>query len=97
MKQWRAEWEKQPQRVLVPGERRGYGGSWTRLARWYRELHPICERCQAAPSEEVHHKVKVALLPSAKLDPANLEALCRRCHEAAELEAEQPMRKPPPA
>lgn len=68
----------------VRGRRRHYGGTWSRLSRALRENSPLCQRCGKEPSAEVHHIVPVAADPRLKLDPRNLMAVCRRCHEELE-------------
>ena len=40
---------------------------------------PVCERCSAARSTDIHEVVSRARGGSI-LDPANLVALCRQCH-----------------
>ena len=78
---------KSPYRALaceVRGKRLHYGGTWSRLSRTVRENNPMCQRCQKEPSVEVHHIVPFAIDPRLKLDPRNLLAVCRRCHEQLE-------------
>jgi len=59
-------------------------------AREYREVrvplvkallaeHPICQRCGAAPTDDVHELLSRARGGSIT-DPANLACLCRGCH-----------------
>jgi len=40
---------------------------------------PICQRCGTNPSQDIHEVVRRSQGGSI-LDPANLRALCRRCH-----------------
>jgi 5-methylcytosine-specific restriction endonuclease McrA len=68
----------------VRGKRRHYGGSWSRLSKTLRENNPLCQSCGQEPSTEVHHVVPVAVDQRLKLDPRNLLAVCRRCHERLE-------------
>lgn len=77
----------------VRGKRLAYGGSWTRLSLALRQNSPLCQRCGVAPSDEVHHVVKVSVNPSLKMDPRNLMAVCRACHE--ELEHGSPSKSIP--
>jgi 5-methylcytosine-specific restriction endonuclease McrA len=62
-----------------------------RRARLYRQVRipvvkrlllaiPVCERCQRNPSQDIHERLSRARGGSIT-DPANLVALCRRCHE----------------
>jgi len=39
---------------------------------------PVCQDCGAAPSAEVHHQIP--RYAGGTDDPANLRALCHRCH-----------------
>lgn len=39
-----------------------------------------CRVCGVPGSSDVHHKVPVIRDPSLRLDPSNLEVLCRPCH-----------------
>jgi len=63
---------------------RGYDATWTRVRLAYLHAHPLCERClltgALVPSVLVHHKVELSK-GGERLDPDNLEALCRPCHE----------------
>lgn len=58
---------------------------WPAVRRAYLEKHPDCEACgrtarQGGPIE-VHHVVPFHDDEAKELDPDNLIALCRRCHE----------------
>ena len=82
MKTW-----KSPYAALVSevrGKRLAYGGSWTRLSLKLRQNNPLCQRCGIAPSDEVHHIVPLEVNPALKMDPRNLMAVCRSCHEELE-------------
>jgi 5-methylcytosine-specific restriction protein A len=57
-----------------------YGRPWERARRTYLERHPRCERCSAV-AVMVHHRDGLGAR-GAGHQQANLEALCRRCHEA---------------
>lgn len=60
---------------------RGYGREWRKLARRRKRDYPICEECGIYMSEVVHHIVPIKDAPERKLDPTNIQALCRDCHE----------------
>lgn len=53
---------------------RGYGRDWEALSRRYRALHPACVVC-GAPATVVPLGAG-----GARLDPANLQALCHSHH-----------------
>lgn len=62
---------------------RGYDRAWQALATAYKRTHPHCEahltKGQQVPTEIVDHRV--ALRDGGpRLDPRNLQALCRSCH-----------------
>lgn len=61
---------------------------WQRLARLYRQSHPICadpfghhqRDGVIVESAQVHHRVPLHDAPELAFDEANLQALCARCH-----------------
>lgn len=60
-------------------------GKWPKVRAAYLAEHPDCQACgrtakQSGPIE-VHHVEPFHDDPSKELDPQNLIALCRRCHE----------------
>lgn len=67
--------------------KRGYGSDWRKLRGWYIQQHPFCEDCKACgkvtPAVDVHHIKKIADRPDLRLEPTNLRALCKSCHDAA--------------
>lgn len=64
---------------------RGYGRDWQTLRESFLRDHPLCARCLAQgvirPATVVHHVQPVEQRPDLRLNPDNLEALCRNCHE----------------
>ena len=75
-------------------DRQTYDYRWEKLSKYYRRMHPICERCDDAgrttPSDHVHHVVPVLIDPSRKYDLANLVALCQACHTEIHREIDSP-------
>ncbi len=63
---------------------RGYDERWARVRDLVIARHPLCVRCELAgmivPAEVVHH-IRPISEGGARLDPDNLEPLCRPCHE----------------
>lgn len=49
------------------------------LVRELLAARPICERCHAAPSSDVH-EIQTRARGGSLLDPDNLACLCRPCH-----------------
>lgn len=74
--------------------RRGYGADWKRLRDAYFRDHPLCEARMEGqdfdsststmtcgrPGHCVDHIVPVEVAPERRLDPTNLQTLCRGCH-----------------
>lgn len=63
---------------------RGYDATWRRLRLMKLARNPLCEPCERAGlltvAIEVHH-VKPLSEGGERLSLANLESLCRACHE----------------
>jgi 5-methylcytosine-specific restriction protein A len=57
---------------------RGYDRRWRTLRAWFLSRHPVCVRC-GSPASLVDHVTPLED-GGARLDPANLQALCRGCH-----------------
>lgn len=61
---------------------RGYGARWRHVRDAKLKADPLCERCTArrmvVPASVVHHRDH----DQQHNAPANLESLCRACHEA---------------
>lgn len=65
--------------------------AWKQLRDYYMMLHPICEECmlngRSVPAEHCHHRVPFSRGKTEEermellLNPDNLEAVCRSCHE----------------
>ena len=72
-------------RPRPPRRLQGYDETWLQLSRAFRSAHPLCAICKEqgrlTPSQQVHH-VQPLTEGGARLDPANLQALCRRCHSS---------------
>jgi 5-methylcytosine-specific restriction endonuclease McrA len=61
---------------------------WRLTARHIKFQRPICERCDNALSQEVHHDPPLTALLAASrnpYDPAVLVALCKPCHSSVTL------------
>jgi 5-methylcytosine-specific restriction protein A len=63
---------------------RGYDNVWARLRNWYLADNPLCEHCLLdeviEPAVDVDHVIPIKVAPDRRLDPTNLQSLCRRCH-----------------
>jgi 5-methylcytosine-specific restriction protein A len=58
---------------------RGYDHAWSKLRAQHLALHPLCIRCNA-PAVVVDHVKTVRSHPHLRLDPSNLQSLCRSHH-----------------
>jgi 5-methylcytosine-specific restriction endonuclease McrA len=70
--------------------------TWLKLSRLQRQREPLCERCAAAGrlafAELVHHKIPITEETRHLMyDVANLESLCRPCHEHIHGRGEAPL------
>lgn len=65
---------------------RGYDADWRRLRERHLADRPLCVACLedevVEVAVEVDHVVPVRRAPERRLDPSNLQSLCRRCHAA---------------
>ena len=64
--------------------RREYDRKWRVCSENFRAHNPLCFDCskegKVTPSQDVHHIVPIREAPHLRLDPKNLVALCRACH-----------------
>jgi 5-methylcytosine-specific restriction endonuclease McrA len=63
---------------------RGYDYRWGKLSLDFRRKNPFCKFCEqegfeASPADDVDHIIPIED-GGARLDPANLQALCKRHH-----------------
>jgi len=70
---------------------RGYDFAWLQLRDWYRERHPLCERCESrgrlTPMRDVDHVIPFHGRDDLRrLDPDNLQSLCGQCHREKTIE-----------
>jgi 5-methylcytosine-specific restriction enzyme A len=76
----RAKRERGPDKPRGTTAERGYGADWRRVrAAYLASVRGRCERC-GQDADTVHHKLEVERYPELRLDPYNLEAVCKRCH-----------------
>jgi 5-methylcytosine-specific restriction endonuclease McrA len=72
---------------------RGYTREWDVLAADFKRRNLWCVCCWAAgarnPTVVVDHIVPLADAPERLLDSANLQALCRDCHDTVKRELER--------
>jgi 5-methylcytosine-specific restriction endonuclease McrA len=62
-------------------QQRGYGGEWERISKLYRQSHPVCEICNAAPAVDTDHiRPFHGVSDPLRTDWSNLQAVCRPCH-----------------
>jgi 5-methylcytosine-specific restriction endonuclease McrA len=78
-----AEHARQVNRATHPNKSFYGSRRWRLTARHVRFLHPMCEHCGKALSQEVHHDPPLEVLLAEGRNPydlALLVALCKPCH-----------------
>lgn len=73
--------ERRDDSYRSPAHERGYDARWHKYRKFFLQSHPVCNRCNRAPSDTVDHVVPV----TGPDDPlfylvSNHQALCRNCH-----------------
>jgi len=57
---------------------------WKDLRKYVNTIRPLCEECkikgELKPAAEIHHIISVKNAPDLRLDPDNLQSLCKECH-----------------
>jgi len=70
---------------------RGYDHDWRTLSERIRKARPLCEDCleqgKVTPSKECHHVVKITDAPHLRLEPRNIVAICKQCHNVRHSDA----------
>ena len=65
---------------------RGYDRTWERLRRMHLNSHPYCVKCEeqgrAVLATVADHIEPIAVNPSRRLDPTNLQSLCKPHHDS---------------
>lgn len=84
-----------PARALADKERDKLPHRRARQTQRYRRFRkallaerPLCQRCLRVVSVDVHHVRGLAAHPEDLCDPAQTEALCKRCHGQATAQGE---------
>ena len=71
----------------MSSHRSGYDGDWWRLRHYHLKANPLCEFCKKqgrlTRATIVDHIVPFRNNPSLRLDPNNLQSLCKTCHDGA--------------
>ena len=70
--------------IRQSASKRGYDTQWKKLRQWHIQNEPLCRHCRergiTRAAEEVDHILSVNSRPDLRLDPSNLQSLCRSCH-----------------
>lgn len=66
---------------------RGYDRRWQALRLMVLRREPLCRRC-SKPAQDVDH-IRPMSQGGARLDPSNLQPMCRACHRAKHTEENQ--------
>lgn len=67
---------------------RGLGADWRKLRAEHLKRHPWCRLC-GAQATDVDHIVPRRIAPERRLDPTNLQSLCKSCHSGAKQREER--------
>lgn len=79
--------------------KRGYGATWRRLRRVHLTRSPLCIKCEEAgrivPATVVDHRKSFrrpdgSIDDALRLDPDNLDSLCKPCHDRKTARTEGP-------
>ena len=66
--------------------KRGYDHAWQKVRAAYLASNPLCVTCLASgrttAAQVVDHISPIAKTPHLRLDPANLQSLCKRHHDS---------------
>ncbi len=77
------DYSRPQQDTRESSSQRGYDGLWQRFRAVYLRQHPICVHCtregRTTLANEVHH-IQALRDGGARLDPDNVEGLCKSCH-----------------
>lgn len=83
----RAEWKSQDERRGT-STARGYDATWRRLRAMVLAREPLCRECakrdRIVDAREVDHVTPIRF-GGKRLDPANLQPLCKPCHSRKTL------------
>ncbi len=65
-------------------QERGYDSTWMRLRQLHISSHPLCKHCEErgriVVGEEVDHIIPHRGSEALRLEPSNLQTLCKPCH-----------------
>lgn len=57
---------------------------WREMREYRLSQNPLCAKCleinQLTPATEIDHIIPLKIDPSLRLDPNNLQCLCKKCH-----------------
>ncbi|MFD1341459.1 HNH endonuclease [Litorisediminicola beolgyonensis] len=67
---------------------RGYDTDWRKLRARHLANYPACVRC-GKPATDVDHIIPRRLAPERRLDPTNLQSLCKSHHSGAKQREER--------
>ncbi|RWR44981.1 HNH endonuclease [Sinirhodobacter ferrireducens] len=67
---------------------RGLGADWRKLRARHIRKHPFCVIC-GAPATDVDHIIPRRVAPERRLDPTNLQSLCKKHHSGAKQREER--------
>jgi 5-methylcytosine-specific restriction protein A len=79
--------------VRQSASQRGYDATWRKLRRTQLAQEPLCRYCTqqgyTVTAEVVDHIAPVRERPDLRLDPDNLQSLCKECHDKIKTPEDQ--------
>lgn len=76
---------------------RGYDSRWQRFREGYLRRHPLCSFCErrglVTPATVIDHIETIADAPARRFDEDNLRPLCKPCHDAHTMRAQNERRR----
>jgi 5-methylcytosine-specific restriction protein A len=76
---------------------RGYDARWRAFRADYLRDHPLCinnHDGRIVPATVVDHIITLRLAPHRKYEKANLQALCKRCHDVKTVRRDGGLKSP---
>lgn len=84
----KAERDARADKKRGTASQRGLGADWRKLRAAHLKQNPYCVRC-GEWATDVDHIVPRRIAPERRLDPSNLQSLCKRHHSGAKQREER--------
>lgn len=90
-----ANWHHRERRVTerLSSHQRGYGADWRKLRLVHLRANPLCVFCLrkgiTKAANVVDHIIPHKMDNALRLDPGNLQSLCKPCHDGEKQQSER--------